>query len=189
MIASPIMKLTIFSPLAGRLAPSRTRQSVKANFSACWKPPGLNAQPWRFIYAFRGEESFDRLVDALWPANQSWAKNAAALVAIASKITLIPQGGQSEVPSPSHGFDAGAAWGYFALQAHIKGWATHAMGGFDPARAAEVMQLPEGYALHAIVAIGMRGEPGSLPEPLRARETPSDRRPLTESAFHQVFQK
>jgi nitroreductase len=49
----------------------------------------------------------------------------------------IPAHRPEPVPSASHSFDAGAAWAHLALQAHLWGLSTHAMGGFDPARARE----------------------------------------------------
>lgn len=96
--------------------------------------------------------------------------------------------GPSEVrPSPSHAFDAGAAWGYLALQAMLSGWAAHAMGGFDKGAAEAAIHLPPDHAIHAIVAIGKRGDPNDLPENLRPRETPNQRRSLAETAHHGAF--
>ena len=69
-----------------------------------------------------------------------------------------------------------------ALQAHLNGWAAHAMGGFDHAIAARNLNLPEHHALHAIVAVGRRGDASQLPEALQARETQSPRKPLSQIA-------
>jgi nitroreductase len=155
--------------------------------AARWAPSGLNVQPWRFVYSFRGEAEFDTLVTSLWEGNQIWAKNAAALVAVAASTTLIPPGSDKAVPNPSFSFDAGAAWAHLAIQAHLNGWVTHPMGGFTPALAAEMIGLPEGFAMQAIIAIGKRGEAETLPESLRGRETPSPRRPLANTAFRGKF--
>lgn len=38
------------------------------------------------------------------------------------------------LPAPTHAFDAGAAWGYLALQASLSGWAMHAMAGIEHER-------------------------------------------------------
>lgn len=147
--------------------------------AARWAPSAMNAQPWRFAYALRGTPAFDRFVSALAPANQSWARNAAALVAVASRVTMELPGRPAPVPNRNHAFDAGAAWAQLALQAQRWGWATHAMGGFDAARAAEALALPDGLELQVFVAIGRRGDPAALPEALRERERPSDRLPLS----------
>ncbi|MCM2475026.1 nitroreductase [Rhizobium sp. CG5] len=155
--------------------------------AARWAPSGLNAQPWRFVYSFRGEVEFDAILASLWTGNQVWAKNAAALIAVAAKTTLIPPGADKEIVNPSYGFDAGAAWGYFAIQAHLNGWSSHAMGGFDAERAAEAIAMPDGYAMQVVIAVGKRASAETLPEVLRNRETPSPRRPITESAFRGKF--
>ncbi|MVA80803.1 nitroreductase [Agrobacterium vitis] len=155
--------------------------------AARWAPSGLNAQPWRFIYSFRGESQFDEVITALWEGNRVWAQHAAALIVITTKTTLIPPGSDAEVPNPGHSFDAGTAWGYLALQAHLKGWSTHAMGGIDPVKTAEAVNMPEGYAMQVVIAIGRRASADQLPEALRGRETPSPRRPVDASAFHGTF--
>jgi nitroreductase len=155
--------------------------------AARWAPSGLNAQPWRFVYSLRGSPEFDAVLATLWEGNRVWAKEAAALIAIAAKTTFLPPGADKEVPNPAHSFDAGAAWGYFALQAHLSGWSSHAMGGFDPAGAADATALPQGFALLAIIAVGKQASPEKLPEPLRSREVPNSRRRITESAFRGKF--
>ncbi|MCY1668053.1 nitroreductase family protein [Rhizobium sp. SL86] len=155
--------------------------------AARWAPSGLNAQPWRFVYSFRGEPQFDALIAALWEGNRGWAQHAAALIAITTKTTLVLPGSETEVPNPGHAFDAGAAWSHFALQAHLNGWSTHAMGGFDPAKAAAALKMPEGYAMQVVIAVGRRADADQLPEALRGRESPSPRRPVLDLAFHGTF--
>ncbi len=65
--------------------------------------------------------------------------------------------------------------------------AAHAMGGFEKEVAAAAIELPANHVIHAMVAIGKRGDPQSLPEPLRGRETPTPRKPLAETTFHGTF--
>jgi nitroreductase len=48
-------------------------------------PSSFNNQPWRFIYAKRNTQYWDRLFNLLYEANQVWAKNAAVLVAVISR--------------------------------------------------------------------------------------------------------
>lgn len=153
--------------------------------AARWAPSSMNAQPWRFAYGLRGDAGFAAMLEALVPFNRDWAQHAAALVAIASRTTR--QTDQGDVPNGAHAFDAGAAWAHLALQAHLSGVAAHAMGGFDPAKAAAGLGLPEGHVLHAIIAIGQPGDPATLPEALRARETPSPRNPVATFAQRGSF--
>lgn len=153
--------------------------------AARWAPSGSNLQPWRFAYGLRGDEGFAKIAEALVPFNRAWADKAAALVVVGSKSTLERDGAVH--PHPSHAFDAGAAWMSLALQAHLKGLISHAMGGFDKTKAAELLGLPEGHELHAVVAIGHQGTPDLLPEAYRPREVPSGRVTLAEVAKRGSF--
>lgn len=146
--------------------------------AARWAPSSYNAQPWRFAYALRGEPEFQSLLDLLVPGNQVWASRAAALVFIASKTTMLPRGADLEVPSHSHSFDAGAGWGYLALQAHLMGWTTHGMTGVDFQRAPAELGLTDNYRLEAAIAIGRQGDKATLPEGYQKLEEPNGRNPL-----------
>jgi len=162
---------------------------LKALFEAArWAPSSYNSQPWRFIYARRGSAHWETLLGLLNAFNQSWAKNAAALVFVVSKEAMALPGKTEEAPSYSHSFDAGAAWANLALQAVRLGWQAHGMVGFDHERAPKELKLPAGYRVEAAVAIGKPGEKERLPEALQARETPSQRNPISATAFEGVFQ-
>jgi nitroreductase len=140
-------------------------------------PSAFNHQPWRFLYAHRGDANWDRFVSLLIPFNQDWAKDSSVLVFIVSETTM------GDKPSYSHSFDAGAAWAHLALQATLLGYHTHGMVGLDFDRAVAELGVPEGFRLEAAVAIGRRAAPERLPEHLREREAPSGRKPLDEVAF------
>jgi nitroreductase len=148
--------------------------------AARWAPSSFNSQPWRFLYARRDTEPWPRFLGLLNEYNQSWAKNAAALVILVSKTTLLPRGADKEVPSYTHSLDAGAAWANLALQATRSGWAAHGMAGFDVPRTAAELGVPANYRVEAAIAIGRPGDKSLLPEALRAREVPSDRLPLSQ---------
>lgn len=151
--------------------------------AARWAPSCYNAQPWRFAYALRDTPSWNRFLDLLVPFNRTWAAGASALVFLFSNPMMRPPGSDKDVPSPTHSLDAGTASGYFALQANKLGWSVHGMAGFDRERAVAELKAPAGYRVEAVYAVGRRGDPASLPEPLRAREHPSPRTPLSELAF------
>ena len=74
-----------------------------------------------------------------------------------------------------------------AARASISGWHTHGMAGFDQELTRKELNIPEGYALHAAVAIGKLGDKATLAEYLQAREEPSTRRPLSELAAEGDF--
>lgn len=155
--------------------------------AAHWAPSASNYQPWRFIYALKGSQDFERLLGVLDESNQIWAKSASALVMIFSD-TLRRRDDESE-PKPfrSHSFDTGAAWAMLALQAVYSGYFAHGMGGVDFDKAIKVLGVPAGYRAEAAVAIGKRGKISLLPEHLQTREIPSNRKPLSAVAFEGVF--
>jgi nitroreductase len=148
--------------------------------AAHWAPSASNLQPWRFVWARRGTPAFDRFLATLAPGNQAWASRAAALVAIVSHEVVPAAPGEAPARSQSHSFDAGAAWAQLALQAHLWGWATHAMGGFDRDSARAALRVPEGWRIEVFVAVGRQGDPATLPDWARAREKPNGRKPLAE---------
>ncbi len=146
--------------------------------AARWAPSAFNIQPWRFLYARRDTAAWDTFLDLLIPFNQSWAKNAGALIIVLSKIVSTAPGTQEPKPNPSHTLDTGAAWANLALQAQLLGWDAHGMTGLDKDAARQALNVPEDYAVEMAIAIGKRTDPSVLPEGLREREAPSDRLPL-----------
>ena len=160
-----------------------TQAQMNALFEAArWAPSAMNVQPWRFCYALQGTPEFQRFLSLLVEANQVWAKQAGALVAVLSTTSYLGSDG-TEKPFTSHAFDAGAAWMSLALQAHDMGLISHAMGGFDAERARDYLQVPDNMAINAFVAIGYQGDAAQLPEALQAREKASDRRPQEQWIF------
>lgn len=155
--------------------------------AARWAPSSSNLQPWRFLYARAGTPHFERFLHLLNEGNQVWAKNAGALVFVLSKTLQVSSRDNKLVPSYTHSFDTGTAWGFFALQALQLGWATHGMAGFDKERALVELKVPSGYRPEAAIAIGRRGDKSLLPEHLRERETPSGRHPQREFVFEGDF--
>ena len=155
--------------------------------AARWAPSAFNGQPWRFVYAHRGTADWDRLFDVLIPYNQMWVKNASVLMFVISDRFRRAEG-QTPMPVYSHTFDAGAAWGFLALQASRIGWAAHGMSGFDQAKAYEVLEVPEAeYRIEAAIAVGRPADASTLDEPFRSREVPSARKPAADLAFDGWF--
>jgi nitroreductase len=153
--------------------------------AAHWAPSSYNSQPWRFVYARRESAHWDKLLGLLIEFNQSWAKNAAALVFIVSH-ELFP-GRDKPTPSRSHAFDTGAAWGNLALQATLLNWHAHGMAGLHWDKVNEVLNVPEHHHVQAGIAIGRLAPASTLPEALQAREQPSPRNPLSAHIFEGGF--
>lgn len=155
-----------------------SEQELMALFEAArWAPSAYNNQPWRFLYAHRDSEHWPLFFDLLVEPNKVWCVNAGALIVIISKSTFDHNG----KPSLTHTFDCGAAWGSMALQGALKGLVVHGMQGFDYNRARTVLNVPDEYCVEAMAAVGRPGAAENLPEELRAREFPSDRKKLTET--------
>lgn len=177
---------TRWSPRAFVPAPMPESDLLRSIEAARWAPSAFNAQPWRFVYSLRGDSSFEGFLDLLDPFNRAWAQHASAIVFVVSDTMLRYDGEVS--PSRSHSFDTGAAWAQFALQASELGYHTHGIGGLDYDRAHQWLRVHEGYRVEMAIAIGTRGPLEELPEPLREREGPSPRRPVSELAFRGGFQ-
>lgn len=140
-----------------------------------WSPSCYNEQPWLVVHATRpGSDDHNRVLGCLVEFNQSWARNADLVMILFARRRFV----QTGKPNRHAGFDCGSAWMALALQARALGLYAHAMAGFDQSRAYTELGVPEpDYEAMAAIAVGVHGDPADLPEPLRAREAPSDRVP------------
>lgn len=153
------------------------QDDLEAIFAAAGlAPSAFNYQPWKFLYARRGDTNWERFLSLLIPFNASWAKDAGVLVFIVSDTKMRSHDGARDFYS--HSFDAGAAWAQMALQATLLGYHAHGMTGIEFEKARAELGLPEDIRLEAAVAIGRRADPGRLPDGLREREVPSTRKAL-----------
>ena len=151
--------------------------------AARWAPSSYNNQPWRILYARRGSEQWPLFFDLLVETNKVWANHAAALLLFVSKTTFDHNG----KPYPTHSYDTGAAWQNLALQGYLNGYVIHGMQGFDYEQAQIALHIPEEFRVEAMAAIGKPGTPETLPETLRQRETPNDRRKLEQTICEGPF--
>lgn len=157
-----------------------TEQELMPLFEAArWSPSAFNNQSWRFLYSFKGSETWDTFFGLLAEGNQSWVKDAGALVLILSKTTFDHNG----KPTATHAFDTGAAWQSFALQGSKNGLVIHGMQGFDYDRARTELGIPDVYEVQAMASVGKPGNPDSLSDKLRDMEKPSGRKAVAEIAM------
>jgi Nitroreductase len=152
--------------------------------AARWAPSSNNNQPWRFIYGRRNTKNWTTFFNLLAEGNQEWAKNAAVLIVVISKTTF--DNGKS---ARTHSYDAGAAWENFAMQGSLMGLAVHGMQGFDYDKAKEVLRIPDGYKVEAMIAVGKKGKKKDLPQYQQEREFPSARKSIAEIAMEGAFKK
>ena len=163
--------LNRWSPRAFATTPVADDVLYRLFEAARYAPSANNFQPWRFIVA-KTPEQLEVFHSFLNEGNLLWAKKAPVLVLLISEKNY-----------GMHGFDAGAAWGFLALQATKEGLITHPMGGMSRDKAREVLGVPEEFDIQIAIAIGYQGDATELPEHLQARETPSTRKPLDDILF------
>ena len=148
-----------------------------------WAASSYNEQPWRFIVAKKEDtEAFQKLLSVLLPFNQAWAKNAGVLVLTAARGKF----SHNETPNAFAIHDTGAALAYMMLQATASGLQSHAMAGFDKAKAREVFGIPPEFEVGAVAAFGYPDSPDKLSDDqMKQRELePRTRKPLSEIAFN-----
>ena len=180
--------LTRWSPRAFTAEPMPDEVLFSLFEAARWAPSAFNGQPWRFVYARREKpEDWAPLFGALIEYNQAWVAGASVLAFIASdRFRRRPD--REPQPNRNHSFDAGAAWGYLALQAQKLGWAAHGMAGFHSDEAHRATGLPEAeFQIDAAIAIGRATDKSVLPEAFQAREVPSLREPVSSFVFEARF--
>ena len=164
-------------------------ESVLRTFfeAARWAPSAFNSQPWRFLYALRGQPEFETFLAPLIEFNRGWARHAAALIYLVSRKAFTPPGKSEPQFSRTHSFDSGAAWANFANQAAVTGWAAHGMSGFDVEKARTVLGVPDGFAVEIAIAVGRKGDGAQLSPALLQREQPSSRSPVADFVERGLF--
>lgn len=147
--------------------------------AARWAPSSFNEQPWVFLYAKRGNETFEKYVSSLVDFNKIWAKNSAYLIIILSKKNSEHNGNFNI----THSFDTGAAWMSLALQGSMNGLVVHGIGGFDRDKLKNELNIPNEYNIEAMAAIGKRGKKELLPKMLQEKEVISNRKLIKEFVY------
>jgi nitroreductase len=153
--------------------------------AARWTPSSYNNQPWRFIYAKRNTENWNKLFNLLAEANKVWTKNAALLVVVVSRKNFE----YNEKYSITHQYDVGAAWENLALEASSRGLVAHGMQGFDYEKARIDLEIPDNFDVMSMIAIGKKGPKENLPLELQNKEFPNNRKPLNEIVMEGLFRK
>lgn len=162
-----------WSPRA--LGTDMTDEDLYSLFEAAkWAPSSYNNQHWRFIYAKNSDDEFGKFKDLLSDFNKEWAEKGYALVVLVSKETFDYNG----EPAKTHSFDSGAAWQNLALEATDRGLVAHGMQGFDYEKAEEELDVPEGFNVEMMIAIGSKEDEESLDEDMQVE--PNGRKDLDE---------
>lgn len=147
--------------------------------AAGWAPSSMNEQPWRFMYADRGSESFNKIAGTLSPSNKSWAEKAPIMIAVFAEKNFRMNGR----PNPYALHDTGAAVYGMLLQAQAMDIYGHIMGGFDKQGLKNALRISPELEPVTVLAIGFQGAPDELNEELRRREfQPRKRKPVEDFA-------
>ena len=146
--------------------------------AARWAPSSSNEQPWAFIIAPKHDHAnFTKALQPLVEFNVNWAKHAAVLGFAVSELAFA----KNQAPNRNAQYDAGASMALLSIEAVSRGILVHQMAGFDPDTAREVFEIPADWDAIAAFAMGYPGDPASLPQPYRDRETaPRVRKPIRE---------
>ncbi len=143
-----------------------------AAFAPSWK----NSQTTRYI-AVLDKSLKDRLANECmmgFEYNVATASGAPAMVVVTTVNgrSGYERDGSATTSKGSHwqSFDAGIATQTFCLAAHEAGLGTVIMGIFDEDKVAEVVGVPEGQSVSALVAIGYPADEPAAPKRKSAEE-------------------
>lgn len=154
-------------------------ETINVLFNAASKAPSsFNNQPWRFLYARRGDFFWQMYCSFLDPFNQKWAQDASLLIIVLSKKTY----NYKEKANPTYSFEAGLAVQNLITQAHAMGLGSCIIGGFDSHKIRTECAIPDSYEILVMIAVGY-SKPSVFTEKNTARF------PLGQMLFHGVLPK
>lgn len=150
--------------------------------AARWAPSCFNEQPWRYL-VFDGtdEEAMERARSCLVEGN-AWALKAPVLMVSIARDNFT----HNEQLNRTAQHDVGLASENLVLEVVNLGLVAHQMAGFDVARVRSEFNVPEGFTVLAMIAIGYpyRGDLDSVDEKTRSKELAArSRKSVGEIAF------
>lgn len=125
---------------------------VRLSEAARWAPSSMNEQPWRFIIAKRGDDSFDKMVNVLNDKNRVWAADAPLLILT---MTRLYSSYNNKLNKHSY-YDLGGAIAHLTFQATAMDLYVRQMGGFDTEKARYVFEIPDSFSPVSVLAVGYR---------------------------------
>jgi len=155
-----------WSPRAFSSSPVDNEILLRLFEAARWAPSGSNQQPWRFIVGFRGDDTYERIMDTLVEFNQLWAQHAPVLILSLGRKVM----NDKDKINPSYNYDVGQAVSQLSLQATAENLFVHQMGGFDAKQAVQLFNIPAQYKPETVIAIGYPGDYKILHENLQKLE-------------------
>ncbi len=151
--------------------------------AARWAPSSFNEQPWRFIYATKGSQDYDKILSSINEFNRSWASKAPVLIVGLAKHTF----SQNEKVNRHAWYDLGAAIAHLTFEATSRDIYLHQMAGFSPEAISSSFNVDEDLNPVVALALGYLGEADQLPEKLAERELmPQQRKSLKELIINKL---
>ncbi len=177
-VIAPIVER--WSPMAFDARPVEEEKILTMFEAARWAPSSYNEQPWRYIYAQKGDKNRDVLESLLVEGN-AWAKNAGVLILSFAKKTFTRNGNSNR-----HSLhDTGAASAYLVAQLPSLGLVGHQMSGYDHEKANAAMGVPDDYEPGSMIAVGYYAGQAGLEDGMKQREdAPRVRKDLHDIAFN-----
>ncbi|MDP3482257.1 MAG: nitroreductase family protein [Sulfuricella sp.] len=162
--------------------PVSREQIVSLLEAARWAPSCFGDEPWRFIVWDKNSDAaaWQNAFDCLGEWNQNWVKNAPVLL-LTTANSLFRRDGS---PNRWGQYDTGAAAENLCLQAVASGLMAHQMGGFDVEKTRSTFNIPEEFALMAMIAVGYQGEPEVLDDNQELKELELAARARTPLGVH-----
>lgn len=145
-----------------------------------WAPSWANTQCWEVIVVKDAAQK-ERLQATIFPKNPATKAvvNAPVLLVMCAKLNS--SGYYNNIVTTKFGdwfmFDLGLATQNLCLCAHALGLGTVIVGLFDHNKASEVLKLPEGYDVVALIPLGYPAKTPSAPK----------RRAVEEFTHHETF--
>lgn len=174
-----------YSPRTFREEKIKKSQLNQLFEAARWSASSNNLQPWRFIYAEKGSEAFEKIVDCLSDFNKKWAPEAPLLMLAIYKETT------DEGKENFHALhDLGLCLGSMSVQAQYLDIGLHHMAGVDWKKAEREFNVPDGYHVSSAIAVGYYGgQLDKLPKKLQESEQADRQRiPQEDFAFKEVWE-
>jgi len=175
----PLLKQR-YSPRIFRKEAIRDSHLHKLFEAARWSASLDNEQPWRFLYAGEGTETYDKIAACLSEEDRKWAVRAPLLMlSVYKEVT-----GEGKLNSLAL-HDLGLCIGGMTVQAQYMGIALHCLKLAREEKVADTFGIPPGFRIAAAIAVGYYGgDVDELPEDLRKREMKErSRMPQAEFAF------
>ncbi len=142
------------------------KEKLQSIFEAArWTPSSSNQQPWRFIIGFKGDATYNLIMNSLVEFNQIWAQTAPVLIVSLGKVK-----NNKGADNTSFSYDVGQAVAHMTFQAASMDLYVHQMGGFDTQIIQITFNLPKDITPQTVFSIGYLGDPKVLHPNLKKLE-------------------